>query len=190
MTRSVDVVTTYLEMLAPGELRPSQRQVNDFSVLRVGEPSPEYARFLYTAVGGYWYWIDRMDWTYGDWQGHVTRKDVEIWVGYVNGAPCGYFELEHGTGSVVQILYFGLLPGFFGRGLGGQLLTVAIERAWASGARRVWVNTCTLDGAAALANYQARGFKIYRQHSETRELADSPPGPWPGARAPLIGGTA
>jgi hypothetical protein len=26
---------------------------------------------------------------------------------------------------------------------------------------RVWVHTCTLDHPAALANYQARGMKIY-----------------------------
>lgn len=189
MTRTVDVVTTFLEMRSPADLRPAQRKVNDFSAIRVGEPSPEYARFLYTAIGGYWYWTDRLAWTYGEWLGHVTRSDVEIWVGYVNGAPCGYFELEAGTGSAFQILYFGLLPGFIGRGLGGQLLTAAIERAWAAGAHRVWVHTCTLDGAVALANYQARGFRIFKQNTESRELADTPPGPWPGACAPLIGET-
>jgi GNAT superfamily N-acetyltransferase len=57
--------------------------------------------------------------------------------------------------------YFGLLPPFLGQGIGGALLTAAIERAWAMDARRVWVHTCTLDHPAALRNYQARGFRLY-----------------------------
>jgi hypothetical protein len=49
--------------------------------------------------------------------------------------------------------------------LGGALLSRALEDAWQMEPRRVWVHTCTLDHPAALANYQARGMKIYR--SET-----------------------
>jgi hypothetical protein len=31
---------------------------------------------------------------------------------------------------------------------------------------RVWVHTCTLDHPGALANYQARGFAIYKVEHE------------------------
>ncbi len=66
--------------------------------------------------------------------------------------------------SEVEIAYFGLLPEFIGRGLGGDLLTSAIENAWAWSPApfRVWVHTCNRDHPGALANYQARGFKIYK----------------------------
>jgi GNAT superfamily N-acetyltransferase len=64
----------------------------------------------------------------------------------------------------VEIAYFGLLLKFIGRGLGGALLTSAIENAWAWSPTpsRVWVHTCNRDHPSALANYQARGFKIYK----------------------------
>jgi GNAT superfamily N-acetyltransferase len=62
-----------------------------------------------------------------------------------------------------------LLPAFVGRGLGGALLTSALEDAWKMQPPRVWVHTCTLDHPAALANYQARGMKIYK--TETHEEA-------------------
>jgi len=64
----------------------------------------------------------------------------------------------------VEIAYFGLLPEYIGRGLGGALLASAIENAWAWSPTpsRVWVHTCNRDHPNALANYQARGFKIYK----------------------------
>jgi GNAT superfamily N-acetyltransferase len=71
----------------------------------------------------------------------------------------------------VEIAYFGLLPEFIGRGLGGAMLTSAIENAWAWSPTpsRIWVHTCNRDHPGALANYQARGFKIYKTVT-----ADSP----------------
>ena len=90
--------------------------------------------------------------------------------------PAGYFELEKQRDTrntqeagvststdAVELVYFGVLPPFIGRGVGGALLTEAIRRAWALGPQRVWVHTCTLDHPAALPNYQKRGFRIYDQ---------------------------
>src|SRR4030095_14361795 len=61
--------------------------------------------------------------------------------------------------AVLRSPIFGLLPEFIGRGLGGPLLTSAIEEAWRTSpsASRVWVHTCNLDHPSALGNYQARG---------------------------------
>ena len=76
----------------------------------------------------------------------------------VSGAPAGYFELRRDRAGGTEIVYFGLLPEFTGRGLGGFLLTMAVERAWSSGTERVWLHTNTLDHPAALPNYLKRGF--------------------------------
>jgi hypothetical protein len=35
------------------------------------------------------------------------------------------------------------------------------RRAWEAGARRVWLHTASLDHPNALANYLARGFRVY-----------------------------
>jgi hypothetical protein len=39
-----------------------------------------------------------------------------------------------------------------------------------------------MDHPGALANYQARGFRIFKEVVEEEELPDKSPGPWPGAR--------
>ncbi|HEX8070488.1 MAG TPA: GNAT family N-acetyltransferase [Pyrinomonadaceae bacterium] len=174
------VTTYYLEMTDPRELR--QARAAALEVRRAGVVAPELNRFLYTAVGGDWYWTDRLPWSYQQWLDYLARPEVETWVGYVDGTPAGYFELETQPGGDVELAYFGLLPQFTGRGFGGLLLTRAVERAWALGARRVWLHTCTLDAPVALAAYQARGFRVYREETETKELPERAPGPWPGAR--------
>src|SRR5207302_10488113 len=101
--------------------------------------------------------------------------DISFWVMYRQGAPVGYFELRRDT-DAVEIVYFGLLPEFVGRGLGKALLTVAVRRAFELGAARVWLHTCTLDHPAALPNYLARGFKEYHKESYTIERQEAAEG--------------
>lgn len=175
------VTRWYLEMRLPAEFRRATKSVAGFRIERLSEPCPEINRFFYTAVGGDWYWIDKLNWNYAQWQAYVSRPEFQTWIGYLAGNPIGYFELLQ-EGDAVEIAYFGLLPQFVGRGLGGLMLTAAIEQAWAMGPARVIVDTCSLDGPAALQNYQARGFTVYDTETDARDLPDTPPGPWPNAR--------
>lgn len=184
----VQEITYYLEMTSPADLRPAQVNRIDLEVKQARIPCPELNRFLYSAVGGDWYWIDRLSWTYESWLRYLDRPELETWVGYHSGTPAGYFELETQAEANVEIAYFGLLPQFVGQGLGGRLLTAAVQRAWQRGAARVWLHTCTLDHPWALANYQARGFRLFKQESAVKDEPDQPPGPWPGAnRTPRPG---
>ncbi len=54
--------------------------------------------------------------------------------------------------------------------MGGHLLTLGVRAAWDRGAARVWVHTCSLDGAHALRNYEARGFRVYGRLPRTTKL--------------------
>ena len=177
-----DVTTYYLEMTDADALRPKPDSHQGLSIKQVHLPSPEFNRFLYTAVGGDWYWTERLAWSYQQWLEWVNRSALQTWVAYISGTPAGYCELERPADGNVEIVSFGLLPSFVGKGLGGYFLTVTIERAWKLGASRVWLHTCTLDHPNALANYLARGFRVYREETAKQELHDHPPGPWPGAR--------
>jgi GNAT superfamily N-acetyltransferase len=176
-----EVVTYYLEMTSPDELRPARAEGVPLDVRQAQVPCPELNRFLYTAVGGDWYWIDRLSWTHDKWLAYLDRPELETWVGHVEGTPAGYFELEARPDTGVEIAYFGLLPRFVGLGLGGRLLTAAVRRAWQRTTARVWLHTCTLDHPRALANYQARGFRLYTEKRHSEELPERSPGPWPGA---------
>jgi GNAT superfamily N-acetyltransferase len=184
-TQYTHVVIYHLEMTDPALLRPARRVPDQVELRRAEIPLPELNRFLYTAVGGDWHWYERLSWSYARWMDFLDRPEVETWVAYHRGTPAGYVELERQPSGDVEIAYFGLLPQFIGQGIGGYLLSKAIERGWAMGATRVWVHTCSLDHPGALANYQARGLRIFKEEERWLYLPEQPPGPWPDAGRPL-----
>ena len=96
-----------------------------------------------------------------------------MWVAYRSGTPVGYFEILKYDGGGVEVLTFGLAPRFIGQGLGGPLLTAAVDRAWQMGATKVWLRTCSHDHPHARNNYLARGFEIV----ETGVDPENPPIP-------------
>lgn len=173
MTRLVTI--TYLEMTHRAALRPAREPSLPLHLARVERPSPEFCRFLYLAVGSRWWWHARLPWDRARWLAHLQRPSVQTWAGYVQGAPAGYAELERHDDESVELAYFGLLPAFIGQGLGGALLTEAVRRAWEWEPRRVWLHTCDLDHPAALANYRARGFEVFRVAQRIEELPDQMP---------------
>lgn len=187
MSITKQVTIYFLEMNNQAELRGSSRSHPDAVIQRAEIPNPEFNRFLYSAVGGEWHWHERLSWNYTQWMQWLDRPEQETWVAYVRGTPAGYVDLERQPTGSVEIAYFGLLPQFIGQGLGGQLLTFGIQRAWDIGANRVWVHTCSLDHPSALKNYQARGLRLYFQEDKWAMLPDAPPGPWPNAqRSPFL----
>ena len=177
-----DVTTWFLEQRDPSQLRRARVPEPAPDFVRAELPSPALNRFLYSSVGGNWHWIDRLSWSWERWMQWLDRPAVQTWVMYVSGTPAGYVELEK-AGDDVEIAYFGMAPQFIGRKLGGHLLSLGIEKAWAMDAKRVWVHTCSLDHPAALANYRARGMTLYREEIITKDVGETP-GPWPGAGVP------
>lgn len=175
------VTTTYLEMTQRSQLRPAPQADKHVELIRVEIPCPELNRFLYATVGARWWWYSRLTWDYARWLAYLDRPELETWVAYVKGTPAGYFELEKQEPDDVEIAYFGLLPGFIGQGLGGELLTAAVRRGWQIATRRVWVHTCDLDHPHALRNYEERGFRIYRTETNPEDLPEAPLERWPGA---------
>jgi GNAT superfamily N-acetyltransferase len=163
------ITTWYLGMPSPGDLKPRRVERSDVTLNLIDPPWPALSSWLYRQVGARWQWVDRLPWSERDWLTRLEAPGVETWLLSVLGMPAGYFELQREKDSV-EIVSFGLIPRFIGQGLGAHLLTLAVERAWAMGARRVWLHTCSLDHPAALANYQARGFQIEREEINDRSL--------------------
>lgn len=155
--------TFYLEMASSAELR-ERPQRPDLQIVECEVPQPEFNRFLYALVGQAWDWTDLNGWSDAQWREQVEQEGHRTWVAYHRGAIAGYYELYRPDGRNVEIRYFGLAAAFMGLGFGGPLLSHALRSAWDwTGTERVWVHTCTLDHPAALANYQARGMRIYRE---------------------------
>jgi GNAT superfamily N-acetyltransferase len=167
----VDVTRTHLELRSPDALRRVPTPSLPGTLRRLHPIRAAEYRALYTLVGERWLWRDRLVWTDAELDGYLSSPNIHVWLLSVGGATAGYFELQqHGT-DAVEVMYFGLVPAFMGRGLGGWMLTRAVEEAFALGTRRVVLNTCTLDAPQALPNYLARGFTIVR---EERYLLDVP----------------
>jgi GNAT superfamily N-acetyltransferase len=157
-----DVTIRFLEMTTPGELRPRRTALAGVTVTRVPQPMPELNRFFYAAVGAKYSWFERLDWPLAAWREYLDRGDIDTYVLAVDAIPAGFFELQRHDGGDVEIKYFGLLDAFIGRGLGAHMLTAATEAAWGAGAKRVILDTCSLDHPKAFDNYTARGFRLYR----------------------------
>jgi hypothetical protein len=89
----------------------------------------------------------------GDWSSDVCSSDL----------LAGYYELLYDPKiSSMEISYFGIFKEFFGKGIGGYLLTDAILTSFNQKINKVWVHTCTLDHPNALKNYLARGMTIFK----------------------------
>lgn len=187
----IEVTTTHLQQLSPNELRPASRPLPAGARIEAVEAiTPEFSKFLYQGVGSELNWSDRLHLARPEWESLMRAPGTETHVLYVDGAPGGYVELvgrDRGSSTEVEIMYFGLFPQCIGRGLGGALLAAGISRAWDLAARvtgfppvsRVWVHTCSLDGPAAIANYEARGLHIFHTESEMVAPGDGAMGLWP-----------
>jgi ribosomal protein S18 acetylase RimI-like enzyme len=152
----------YLEMLDRAALCVAAAP-EGFDVSMVAPPSPAVNREFYENVGRPWQWTDRLTWSDEQWVAYAGRETIQTWLGQRDGQSVGYFELNAQAHGDVEIAYFGLLPEFIGQGLGGALLSAAVERAWEMAApHRVWVYTCSDDHPHALGNYRRRGFRLYK----------------------------
>jgi len=159
---TIEVTRTYLEMRASSDLRPARSDDPLVQVELQIDCSVELFRSLYAEVGKNYYWIDRLSWTDEQNMEYLHQPEVSLWLMTYDGKIAGYFELKQCDDGSTEIAYFGLTPSFIGRGLGKHLLTCATEQAWADGANRVWLHTCTDDDPAALPNYLKRGFKPFK----------------------------
>jgi RimJ/RimL family protein N-acetyltransferase len=171
------VTVTELEMLSPSWVSAAREPSSPVRLARAGpDTAAVLSRACYVRVGADWSWVDRLSWSDQRWQDWVSRPGHELWTLTVDDEPepAGYFELDQQDDGAVEVAYFGLVPGYEGRGLGGWLLTCALRRAWELPAtRRVWLHTCELDSPAALPNYVARGLRVRTTRLEERFVVTS-----------------
>lgn len=180
------VVRTYLRLDRPAGMPADLAQEAAAAFARDGlaldrlvPASAAAYRALYAAVGAAYRWHDRDAWSDARLQAHLDTPGVSVTVLRHGAEVAGYYEFAHrGRDATadgepeVELVYFGLRDRWLGRGLGRRLLEAAIADAWHTDAGRLVLNTCTLDHAAALPNYLARGFRITAE--ETYEVPDAP----------------
>ncbi|HTQ71797.1 MAG TPA: GNAT family N-acetyltransferase, partial [Acidocella sp.] len=129
-------------------------------------------RKLYNEVGSPWLWWLRRVMPDALLEKHLASSTVTTHVLRVDGEVAGFFETDSGYWPYVNLNYFGLLPGFIGRGLGRPFLDCAVDTVFngATALRGMSVNTCNADHPRALPNYLAAGFTEYRRAQEEWDI--------------------
>jgi ribosomal protein S18 acetylase RimI-like enzyme len=161
MERSID--RFYLHLLSRNDLIPSNCKEKNLEVTLEKEPTVDFCKFLYKEVGRDFFWRDRLKWSDQDWLNYISNDFFKLYILKQNNELAGYYELLYDPKILsMEISYFGIFKEFFGKGIGGHLLTDAILTSFNQNIGKVWVHTCTLDHPNALKNYLARGMKIFK----------------------------
>jgi ribosomal protein S18 acetylase RimI-like enzyme len=161
MERSID--RFYLHLISRNDLIPSNCKEKNLEVILEKEPTVDFCKFLYKEVGRDFFWRDRLKWSDQDWLNYISNDFFKLYILKQNNELAGYYELLYDPKiPSMEIPYFGIFKEFFGKGIGGYLLTDAILTSFNQRINKVWVHTCTLDHANALKNYLARGMKIFK----------------------------
>jgi ribosomal protein S18 acetylase RimI-like enzyme len=161
MERSID--RFYLHLLSCKDLIRSNCKEKNLEILLEKKPTIDFCKFFYKEIGKDFFWRDRLKWSDGDWTNYISQDFFKLYILKYNNKLAGYYELLYNpTNPSMEIAYFGIFKEFFGKGIGGYLLTDAILNSFKEKINKVCVHTCTLDHPNALKNYLARGMTIFK----------------------------
>ncbi len=175
----MEVTTTFVEMTSLDELRPGclpSVPVKLESADSAGSAS--LLRSIYTRIAVPYGWaiVKWADEQWDEWFSHPERRRSILRVGE---EAAGMVELEPQPERQVEIVVFGLVPEFVGKGFGGYSLTLATKSAWNvehgnaehGATRRVWLHTSSRDHPHAMGNYLRRGFRPFRTEHKYKEVS-------------------
>jgi len=154
------VTTTYVQMLTH-QSRTVLPPLADITVRHLTQPTVEFYRQIYDAVGGQWNWTSRKKLADAELARIIRDPQVEIHVLLVEDQQAGFAELDRRQPGEIELVQFGLVAEFIGRGLGKFFLQWVIDKAFSYEPQRFWLHTCTDDHPAALPNYLKAGFTVY-----------------------------
>ncbi|MGI9437600.1 MAG: GNAT family N-acetyltransferase [Geminicoccaceae bacterium] len=172
----VETTVVYLEMTSPPDRPPTAPPPPGVEVRRALRPTGSFFRYLSDTIGAEWTWTARRLMSDAELVDIIRAPMVELNILWIDGVPAGLAEIDRRASPDLELSYFGLIPDFVGKGLGGFFLNWAIDHAWTAGPRRLWVHTCDLDHPNALPVYRRAGFQVYdRQKAYEVTLEGMPP---------------
>jgi GNAT superfamily N-acetyltransferase len=160
MADDAEVITTYLEMREPQVLQVTPLQ-RPGMLLRVSEASAEFYRYLLSQG-----FPDVVPGDDRSCAALLSDEAYDIYVLFLGGVPAAMFELDRRNPEAVELVRFGVLEGFGGRGLAKYVLAAAVETAWQHGPLRVWVRASNRDDPRRILTLQWAGFVPYETTRE------------------------
>ena len=166
---SEKIFRNYLELKSFEDFKEVKKPLGDYSVELVDPKDFQLNKFFYKNIGRNYQWVDRLVWTDLDWTKYISDEKLFTYTLKNQDEMVGYFELFFNKNNKEsEIVYFGILEEYYGKNLGGYLLSEAIKSSFNMGGERVWVHTCSLDHKNALKNYLARGMKNFKSETLIR----------------------
>ena len=165
----LQIYRNYLEIKSIKDLKEIKKPSDNYFIELVDPKDFQLNKFFYKQVGKNHQWIDRLSWADQNWIDYVADSKLSTYILKDKEQMVGYFELIfYQEKREVEIAYLGILENYFGKKLGGYLLSEAIKLSFSIGSLRMWVHTSSLDHNNALKNYIARGMKIFKTETLTR----------------------
>tara|TARA_B110001450_G_scaffold238754_1_gene246018 strand:- start:5683 stop:6186 length:504 start_codon:yes stop_codon:yes gene_type:complete len=158
-----EIFRKYLEIKSLKDFQEIKKPSESYSVELLEPKDFQLNKFFYKNIGKNYQWTDRLVWSNSKWIDYISNEKLFTYILKDNQSVAGYFELIYDKETKEgEIAYFGLLEEYFGKKLGGYLLSEAIKNSFSKGSLRLWVHTCSLDHKNALNNYLSRGMKIFK----------------------------
>jgi ribosomal protein S18 acetylase RimI-like enzyme len=163
------IYRNYLEIKSLKELKETKKPSENYLIKLVNPKDFQLNKFFYKNIGRNYQWIDRLSWTDQNWIDYIADSKLSTYILKDKEEMVGYFELIfYQDKKEVEVAYLGILKNYFGKKLGGYLLSEAIKLSFSIGSLRMWVHTSSLDHNNALKNYLARGMKIFKTETLIR----------------------
>ena len=158
-----EIFRNYLEIKSLTDLNEIKKPSDNYFLDLVNPKDFQLNKFFYKQIGKKYNWFDRLVWSDKKWINYISNENIFTYVLKYNDKFIGFSELIiDKKKQEVEIAYLGILEEYFGKKLGGFLLTEVIKKCFSFNIKRVWVHTCSLDHKNALRNYLSRGMKIFK----------------------------
>ena len=153
-------VVTFFELTEPPTAAPIVRP--GLTVRHIRAPATAWYRALYRRIGENWLWFSRADMSNAELTAIILRSTTAVLALEEAGAAIGLAEIDLSGAGNAEIVTFGVVPEATGRGVARVLMGHTLDFAFANGAGRVWLHTCTFDHPAAVRFYNGCGFRAYK----------------------------
>lgn len=157
-TQTVMVQITRLEMQAynsPAIVPPANVRL----AIMMAETMPvHFYRYLYERIGKPHHWMLRRMQSDETVAAILQAETTRILLLYVDGCPAGFAEMQLNLPGDVELLYFGLMADYQGRGLAKFFFAEVLAAAWSYHPQKLKLETNSLDSPRALQLYQKMGF--------------------------------
>ncbi|MFC4625068.1 GNAT family N-acetyltransferase [Daeguia caeni] len=158
---------TRLEMTQRPTFTPPVPVGMRLAIMRATNTPVHFYRYLYEQVGRPHHWTMRRLQSDEELVRAIHAETCEIHILYVDGCPVGFAETDYAVPHQAEILHFGLMCDYQGRGLGKFFLHETVSAAWLKDPQKIIIQTNTLDSPRALQLYQKMGFSPVSWSEET-----------------------